>query len=269
MAARKRANLLTKELAWLRRGAPARTSKPKFHIAAAEALIADAPPPRDSVELVEMASARLGKDVIDLQLGVASLTDADPELAGSLSAEAVVSGGQGMRRLALNGEATDLILGIAELDRTLAGRTNFNLIAQEADGDRTATGQEWAALCRAARPTAEAKTTAWESVAAAGASVSNSVVMQTGLGLTRTRDEALLRPFAERYLAEISGVWGSRTHAIAEAVVEYFYPMALADARLLDDTQSWLDTHPDAPAGLRGDFQLELAAADAQQRPGG
>ena len=132
-----------------------------------------------------------------------------------------------------------------------AGAADEDRIAQEADGDRTATGQEWAALCRAARPTAEAKTTAWESVAAAGASVSNSVVMQTGLGLTRTRDEALLRPFAERYLAEISGVWGSRTHAIAEAVVEYFYPMALADARLLDDTQSWLDTHPDAPAGLR------------------
>jgi len=67
VAAAKRANLLTKELAWLRRGAPARTSKPKFHIAAAEALIADVPPPRDTVELVKMATARLGKDVIDLE----------------------------------------------------------------------------------------------------------------------------------------------------------------------------------------------------------
>ena len=67
VAAKKRANLLTKELAWLRRGAPARTSKPKFHIAAAEALIADVPPPRDSVELVKMATARLGKDVLDLK----------------------------------------------------------------------------------------------------------------------------------------------------------------------------------------------------------
>ena len=67
VAAKKRANLLTKELAWLRRGAPARTSKPKFHIAAAEALIADVPPPRDSVELVRMATARLGKDVLDLE----------------------------------------------------------------------------------------------------------------------------------------------------------------------------------------------------------
>ena len=77
VAARKRANLLTKELAWLRRGAPARTSKPKFHIAAAEALIADAPPPRDSVELVEMASARLGKDVIDLEDVSVSFTRPD------------------------------------------------------------------------------------------------------------------------------------------------------------------------------------------------
>lgn len=67
VAAKKRANLLTKELAWLRRGAPARTSKPKFHIAAAEALIADVPPPRKSVELVKMATARLGKDVLDLE----------------------------------------------------------------------------------------------------------------------------------------------------------------------------------------------------------
>lgn len=63
----RRANLLRKELAWLRRGAPARTSKPKFRIEAASALVAHEPPPRDSVELVATASARLGKDVIDLE----------------------------------------------------------------------------------------------------------------------------------------------------------------------------------------------------------
>ncbi|WP_048771773.1 ABC-F family ATP-binding cassette domain-containing protein [Cellulomonas flavigena] len=76
-AAAKRANLLTKELAWLRRGAPARTSKPKFHVAAAEALIADVPPPRDTVELVRMATARLGKDVIDLEDVSVSFTRPD------------------------------------------------------------------------------------------------------------------------------------------------------------------------------------------------
>lgn len=63
----KRANLLRKELAWLRRGAPARTSKPKFRIEAANDLIADEPPPRDSIHLEKMATARLGKDVIDLE----------------------------------------------------------------------------------------------------------------------------------------------------------------------------------------------------------
>lgn len=67
VAEEKRQNQLRKELAWLRRGAPARTSKPKFRIDAAEALISDVPPLRDSVELVRLASARLGKRVIELE----------------------------------------------------------------------------------------------------------------------------------------------------------------------------------------------------------
>lgn len=63
----KRQNLMRKELAWLRRGAPARTAKPKFRIDAANRLIADVPPPRDPVELTKLATARLGKDVVDLE----------------------------------------------------------------------------------------------------------------------------------------------------------------------------------------------------------
>lgn len=66
VGAERRDNLLRKELAWLRRGPPARTSKPKFRIDAANALIADEPPARDDVELLRFASTRLGKDVIDL-----------------------------------------------------------------------------------------------------------------------------------------------------------------------------------------------------------
>ncbi|MDN4478166.1 ABC-F family ATP-binding cassette domain-containing protein [Demequina lignilytica] len=68
----RRQNLMRKELAWLRRGAPARTSKPKFRIDAANALIEDVPPIRDSVRLHRMAAARLGKDVVELiRVGVA------------------------------------------------------------------------------------------------------------------------------------------------------------------------------------------------------
>jgi ABC transport system ATP-binding/permease protein len=65
-ADQRRRNLLRKELAWLRRGPPARTSKPRFRIDAATALIADEPPPRDGVELARLATARLGKTVLDL-----------------------------------------------------------------------------------------------------------------------------------------------------------------------------------------------------------
>ncbi|MEV4676021.1 MULTISPECIES: ABC-F family ATP-binding cassette domain-containing protein [Actinomadura] len=63
----KRQNLLRKELAWLRRGPQARTSKPKFRVDAAQALIADEPPLRDSVELTRFATARLGKTVYDIE----------------------------------------------------------------------------------------------------------------------------------------------------------------------------------------------------------
>ncbi|HWJ83623.1 MAG TPA: ABC-F family ATP-binding cassette domain-containing protein [Nocardioides sp.] len=63
----RRQNLVRKELAWLRRGAPARTSKPKFRIDAANALIEDVPPPRDRLELQKFATQRLGKDVIDVE----------------------------------------------------------------------------------------------------------------------------------------------------------------------------------------------------------
>ena len=62
----RRQNLARKELAWLRRGAPARTSKPKFRIDAANELIADVPELRDKVGLQSLAVSRLGKDVVDL-----------------------------------------------------------------------------------------------------------------------------------------------------------------------------------------------------------
>lgn len=66
-AEQRRQNLARKELAWLRRGAPARTSKPRYRIEAAEALISDVPAPRDSVELMSFAKRRQGKVVVELE----------------------------------------------------------------------------------------------------------------------------------------------------------------------------------------------------------
>ncbi|MEU0880747.1 ABC-F family ATP-binding cassette domain-containing protein [Lentzea sp. NPDC005914] len=71
----KRQNLARKELAWLRRGAPARTSKPRYRIEAAEALIADVPPVRDNVELLAFAKKRLGRTVIEVEDVTLSIPD--------------------------------------------------------------------------------------------------------------------------------------------------------------------------------------------------
>ncbi len=73
----RRRNLARKELAWLRRGPPARTSKPRYRIEAAEAIIAGEPEPRNSVELHAFARRRLGKDVLELKDVTASVTAVD------------------------------------------------------------------------------------------------------------------------------------------------------------------------------------------------
>jgi ABC transport system ATP-binding/permease protein len=74
----RRRNLARKELAWLRRGPPARTSKPKFRIEAANAIIDGEPPARDRLSLERFATARLGRDVIDVE--DVTLTRGDREL---------------------------------------------------------------------------------------------------------------------------------------------------------------------------------------------
>ena len=74
-AEQRRQNLARRELAWLRRGAPARTSKPRYRIEAAEAIIADVPPLRDNVELMSFAVRRQGKKVIDLEDATISTPD--------------------------------------------------------------------------------------------------------------------------------------------------------------------------------------------------
>lgn len=80
----RRRNLARKELAWLRRGPPARTSKPRYRIEAAEALIADVPPPRDSVALTAFARRRLGRIVIELEDATVT-TPAGEELVRDLT----------------------------------------------------------------------------------------------------------------------------------------------------------------------------------------
>ena len=73
----KRNALIRKELAWLRRGAPARTAKPKFRIDAANTLIANEPPPRNETELLNFAANRLGNTVFEIHQATIKAGDKD------------------------------------------------------------------------------------------------------------------------------------------------------------------------------------------------
>jgi ATPase subunit of ABC transporter with duplicated ATPase domains len=102
VAEEKRRNLARKELAWLTRGARARATKQKFHVKEAETLIADVPPVRNSLELKQMATSRLGKQVVDLK----NVTKVYPLHAGesddaAASTDAVDDGAQTAEELVL------------------------------------------------------------------------------------------------------------------------------------------------------------------------
>nr|WP_194241496.1 ABC-F family ATP-binding cassette domain-containing protein [Galbitalea soli] len=110
----KRQNLMRKELAWLRRGAPARTSKPKFRMDAAYELIENEPPPRDTVSLASMAMQRLGKDVVDLE-GV-TVTYPDAQNGGDKTVLKnvtwLVAPGERTGILGVNGAGKSTLLGL-------------------------------------------------------------------------------------------------------------------------------------------------------------
>ncbi len=112
----RRQNLARRELAWLRRGAPARTSKPKFRIDAANALISDVPELRDPIALRSLAVTRLGKDVVDLL--DASVTYDDPDTGGARevlhAVEWRIAPGERTGILGVNGAGKSTLLGLVD-----------------------------------------------------------------------------------------------------------------------------------------------------------
>ena len=83
----KRNMLIRKELAWLRRGAPARTAKPKFRIEAANTLIANEPPPRNETELLNFAANRLGNTVFEIHQATIKAGKGSPAISTGYQAD--------------------------------------------------------------------------------------------------------------------------------------------------------------------------------------
>lgn len=125
----KRQNLARKELAWLRRGAPARTSKPKFRIDAANELISNVPEIRDPLALRALALSRLGKDVVDLI--DASVRYGDNEVLRDINWK--LAPGERTGILGVNGAGKSTLLNLITRDvEPSSGRVKYGKTVQVA-----------------------------------------------------------------------------------------------------------------------------------------
>ena len=144
---------------------------------------------------------------------------------------------------------------------TAGGRATAEEIDAALADDRTATGNQSAAHARAALPSADGKAAAWASVWSES-DKPNAIVRATGLGFLRAHDRSLLTPYVERFFAELTSVWESRSYAIAEELIDGFYPSPLASEELRTATAEWLAANADAPAALRRLIVEHLAGVE-------
>jgi aminopeptidase N len=204
-------------------------------------------------EAVASAKARLR----ELAESAVPSSDAQLQLVSAFAGYAHDEQDVGWVRGLLAGSSVLAGLGIdTEMRWTLltalasAGAAGEDEIEAEGRRDNTATGRERSARAMASMPTAQAKAEAWGKVVDAEG-LPNQTVSALAQGFGHVHDTALLAPYVDKYHAMLSTLWGSRTHAIAESIVQGFYPSMLANRELAEASQGWLDANPEATSALR------------------
>ncbi|MBD0689785.1 aminopeptidase N [Streptomyces sp. CBMA123] len=148
----------------------------------------------------------------------------------------------------LKGLAVDTELRWVLLSRLSAtGRADEAAIVAELERDNTAAGQEHAASCRAARPTAEAKAAVWAAVVEAD-NLTNYVQEAMIAGFQQSDQRELLAPYAEKYFAAVKGIWETRSHEISQQIIVGLYPALQVSEATLAATDAWLASAEPAPA---------------------
>ena len=152
---------------------------------------------------------------------------------------------------ALDGLAVDQDLRWELVASLVAGgRLGQDGIDAELERDNTASGQNAAALAKAAIPTPEAKAAAWESIVVKG-ELSNALQGSAVAGFMRVLDRSLLEPYAEKYFEAVPGIVATRTHALAQQIVVGLYPALLTTQATMDRTDGFLAGLPAESAALR------------------
>ncbi|MFJ4680965.1 MULTISPECIES: aminopeptidase N [unclassified Kitasatospora] len=148
----------------------------------------------------------------------------------------------------IEGLAVDTELRWSLLVRLVAtGRADEAAIDAELARDNTSSGQEHAATCRAARPTAEAKAEAWASVVDSD-TLTNYVQEAVIAGFQQADQRELLAAYAEKYFASVKQVWETRSHEISQQIIGGLYPSYAVSQATLDATDAWLAAADPSPA---------------------
>ncbi|GAB2796572.1 aminopeptidase N [Streptomyces daliensis] len=179
----------------------------------------------------------------------------------------------------VEGLTVDTDLRWALLQRLAAtGRAGEAEIDAELARDATSAGERYAAMARAARPTAEAKAEAWRAVVESD-TLPNAVQEAVIGGFLQTDQRELLAPYAERYFAVVKDIWDARSHEMAQQIAVGLYPTLQIEPATLEATDAWLDSvEPSAAlrrlvtesrAGVERALRAQAADARAADAAGG